>query len=524
MKKIVAHSISFLTKHKVYSIIGAVVLFIVIVMGVFGGDGAKTLETAVVGRSDISEIVSVTGKVTPVKRVNLGFEKGGLISTISVKVGDKVTVGQQLGALNTGETVANLRAAEANLLSEQAKLDELTKGTRPEELALSKTKATNAQASFNDANQNLSLAIRDAYIRVDDAGRNKTDVFFLNPESTNPTINIRTENSIVERDINEKRQRYNEMLNAWRQQLGSISTSTDLSVYISAAQKNILQAKAYFDTLSVIVNGLTISNSGLSQTTIDTYRGYVTQGQTEVVTGATNLSTAISNMTNSRSSLLVAQNELTLSESGSTPEAVKAQQGKVAQAEANVLSNRSILSKSIITSPIEGVVSKVDAEIGEILGASQVVFSVITEGSYEIEIQVPEADIAKINVGNTANIYLDAYGSDVVFGGKVTEIDPAETIVEGVPTYTVTLQFSEKDARIRSGMTANIDIVTAEKSQVVSVPTRAIIDRGRVKIIRIPSGDSFVEKEVKIGLKGSEGMTEIIEGVTEGDTVVTFVK
>lgn len=527
MKKIVTHSIGFLKAYKLYSIIGIVVIFISI--WVIGGSGTgSTLETAVVGRSDISEVVSVTGKVTPVKKVNLGFEKGGLVAAVNVKVGDRVVVGQRLGSLDIGETLANLRGAEANLLSEQAKLDELTKGTRPEELAVSKTKATNAQNSYNDALQSLAVALRDAYIRVDNAGRNKTDVFFRYPESTNPTIIIHTENSTIEREINSQRQRFNEMLAAWKQQLSTINTATsttDFAPYISRAQSNILQAKIYFDSLSSIVNALNVYNSGLSQSAIDTYRVYVTEGQSEIVTGATNLNTAISTMTTTRSTLLVAQNELSLAESGSTPEVVKAQQGKVAQAEANVLSNQSILSKSIITSPIAGVVSKADVEVGEILTAGEIIFSVITDDAYEIEIQVPEADIAKIQVDNTAKITLDAYGSDAVFAGKVIKIDPAETIVEGVPTYTVTLQFNEKDTRIRSGMTANIDIVTAEKKEVLSVPTRAIIDRGREKIVRVAQDGSYIEVKVKTGLKGSNGMTEILEdGLLEGQLVVTFVK
>ena len=137
---------------------------------------------------------------------------------------------------------------------------------------------------------------------------------------------------------------------------------------------------------------------------------------------------------------------------------------------------------------------------------------------------MPEADIAKVSVGNTSIVTLDAYGRDVVFEAKVVAIDPAETIVDGVATYKVTFQFIEDDERIKSGMTANIDITSDNRENVIAVPQRSIIRKNGDKFVRILDGNNVKEIKVETGLYGSDGNIEIIRGINEGDKVITFIE
>ena len=137
---------------------------------------------------------------------------------------------------------------------------------------------------------------------------------------------------------------------------------------------------------------------------------------------------------------------------------------------------------------------------------------------------MPEADIAKVAVGNGSLVTLDAYGRDVVFEAKVVAVDPAETIVDGVATYKVTFQFVKNDERVKSGMTANIDIKSASRENVIAVPQRAIIRKNGDQFVRIADGESFREVKVETGLRGSDGNIEIISGINEGDKVITFSK
>jgi len=108
----------------------------------------------------------------------------------------------------------------------------------------------------------------------------------------------------------------------------------------------------------------------------------------------------------------------------------------------------------------------------------------------------------------------------------VIAVDPAETVLEGVPTYKVTLVFDAPDTRIRSGMTANLDILTHERSGVLEIPFRAIVDDAGNKTVRVVSADgkSYTSVPVTVGLKGSTGTIEVLSGLSAGDKVVTYVK
>ena len=272
--------------------------------------------------------------------------------------------------------------------------------------------------------------------------------------------------------------------------------------------------------LSAIVNNMNPGNSGLPQNAIDA-------AVTTMNTGLSTLNQAISTVAMAKTALDQAQtayteanNNFILANAGSSAEAVRAQQ-------ATVDSLAAVVAKGRIYSPIDGVVTRVDPSEGEYATPGVSGFAVQSAGAYKIEAYVPEADIAKIAIGNHADVTLDAYGSGVIFSASVALIDPAETVLEGVPTYKVTLYFDKKDDRIRSGMTANTDILTHEDDNVLYIPTRAIItDDSGNKTTRVlnKDGKTFVSVPVTVGLRGSSGTTEITSGVSAGQKVVTYTK
>lgn len=128
-----------------------------------------------------------------------------------------------------------------------------------------------------------------------------------------------------------------------------------------------------------------------------------------------------------------------------------------------------------------------------------------------------------MKVGEEARVTLDAYGPDLVFEAKVAQIDLSATVLEGIPTYKTTLQFLGDDERILPGLTANVDILSTKKENVLYVPTRNIIDKNNNKFVKVLRGkdrNTVEEIEVTAGLRGSDGRTEIISGLFEGDLVV----
>ncbi len=491
---------------------GLIVLVLIIILIARRGGSSSTLESAIVTKADVIERVSVTGKISAIDRADLAFEKSGSIAHIYKQVGFGVGRGELIASLNNADD-------EASLVSAQAKLADIARTLRPEELQVENARVETTRSALVNAKSSALNAWRNSYAQVQGAVVNYADPFFTNPQSSNPTIKIYVQSTPLQIAINNSRISVNDTLLKWQADIAA-ATSTD-GVYdaLSHAQAYLSTVKSFMNSLSSIVGSLNPSNSGLSQTIIDSYASSMNLALSGLNQASASLTSASSALDQAQSSYIEASSNFTLKNAGSSAEAIRAQQAVVNGLVATVAKGR-------IISPIDGIVTKADPKEGEFVPAGQTVFAVMSDGLYKIEAFVPEADIAKVTLGNHAVVTLDAYGSDVNFPATVTAIDPAETVIEGVSTYKVTLLFDQKDTRIRSGMTANTDILTRRHDAVLAIPSRAIIDVGGVKSVRIIHSDkkTYDTVPVSVGLKGSDGTSEIISGVAEGDTVVTYVK
>ncbi|OGF73332.1 hypothetical protein A2W57_02965 [Candidatus Giovannonibacteria bacterium RIFCSPHIGHO2_02_43_16] len=491
-------------KYYVYYLIGVLVI-ILASWYYFGSSGKTQIETVTVAKGELVQEVSVTGKVKPSESVNLGFDRGGRITRVPAKVGDRVLPGQKLVEIYNADLISELQEAEAGLKSEEAELEELKKGTRLEDIKIS-------EAKFEDARQSVFDYIQDSYTKADDAIHNKVDQFFSNPRSPNPQLNFSTF-SQLEADLESGRIAVENRFKTWNASLLKINPDSNMYVFSAEALESLKFIKSYLDTVAIAINGLEPAPS-LTQTQINGYKS-------DVSTARTNVNTAISNISGASSDLKIAERELAKDLAGSTAEEILAQEASVEKARAGVNNIKAQISKTIISSPIKGIVTKQDAKAGEIVNASSPVVSVISDASFQVEANLPETDVSKVKINDSAKLTLDAYGSDTAFAAKVISIDPAETIIEGVSTYKITFEFDKEDERIRSGLTANIDILTEKKEGVLAVPQRAILTQDGSKIVRVQRSDGRVDEvPVELGLFGSDGRVEILSGLEEGTKVI----
>lgn len=478
-------------------VITGLVIFIIVASFVYmrGGGKKPVIESVAVAIGDVREIVSVTGTISPADRSNLSFKRGGVVSHVYAKVGDRVKRGQLIATLDMSSEIAALRAAEATL-------SDMSRSLTSEEYAVERATLTTAEKSADNA-------IHDAYVRVQSALFNYTDTFFTNPQSVNPTINLRTDTTNIYDDINNKRLIVSDVLTKWSNRMND--NNAKMSDVVNDVLSYLRTIKSFMNDLSVIVSDLNPSNSGQSQTILNTYLSVMNSGLTSV-------NTAIDAVTDAQSALSSAQSKYNLKLAGNSSQAIAAQIAKVDQARAEV-------NAGSIISPIDGIVTRADPRVGEYVSPGSSGFAV-QDTNFKIEARVPEADIAKIAIGNLASTTLDAYGRSIDFPSRVDLVDPAETVVEGVPTYKVTLHFVAPDIRIRSGMTANLEILTREKKNVLSLPFRAIMEENGRKVVRVLNRDGRTWNVVPVetGLKGSLGTIEVLGGLQEGDRVVTYVK
>jgi multidrug resistance efflux pump len=418
------------------------------------------------------------------------------VAAINVAVGEKVYPGQVLASVSNADLLANLDQAKANLKKVQAGL-----GDNADQTAL----------NFEQSEISLINTIKDSYTKADDAVRNKMFTLFNDPVRYRASLAFSTD-TFLEEDIEDGKDKVTDSLDSWYRSLVKLNGTSDLEAYYNSARTNLVEIKNLLDKCAEAVNALTPDSAGATQAQIDAWK-------LNISTARTNTNTAIDTLTGSFNQYKTYGLSVKISENNTL-----AEEAGVEQALAAVASAEAELAKSILKSPINGVIIAVDAKLGEIVTAGKNVISVISYGEYQIESYIPEADIAKIKISNLASTTLDAYGSNVNFETKVIKIDPAATIIDGVPTYKVTLKFTEQDERIRSGMTANLDILTNQKDNVLILPSRVItteFDGKYVSVLDVNNKTEIIDKKIVTGLRGADGNVEIVSGLSEGDMVVT---
>ena len=150
---------------------------------------------------------------------------------------------------------------------------------------------------------------------------------------------------------------------------------------------------------------------------------------------------------------------------------------QVEQAQAALDSAETELRYTKIISPVEGIVVSKEVEVGQTVAASfqtPTLFNVAEDlTKMQIEASVVEADIAKVHNGQTVEFSVDSF-PDEVFYGKVTQVRNEAINTSNVVTYEVIIEVDNKDLKLKPGMTANVEIITAEKKDILLAPNKAL--------------------------------------------------
>jgi HlyD family secretion protein len=158
------------------------------------------------------------------------------------------------------------------------------------------------------------------------------------------------------------------------------------------------------------------------------------------------------------------------------------------------------LSKTTITSPMDGLVTSLNTEVGEIVmvgtmnNPGTVIMAVSDMSEIEAEVEVDETDIAEVKIGQEAEIEIDAY-PDTTFKGEVTEIGHTARISglgsqDQVTNFLVKVMLLDEVPSIRPGMSASVDITTNQRTDVLNLPIQAVVMREEEK-------DTLTTKEKK---------------------------
>jgi HlyD family secretion protein len=441
-----------------------------------------------VERRSISETVSITGNTTPAQSVALAFGSSGIISAIHSELGAKVQSGQLLAELNMNNLTAEFHQAQATVDQQQARLKELQSSLQP-----------------TDASLAFIITMRNAYLQIENSILKYADTIFSNGTSVNPIIKIRTQSQNEEKSIETERIIVGEKLKKWKEALSGLSSTSDNKVINNAGEMGndtIFFATSFLDHLGTIVGNLNPENSGLTQDQIDATRAVINTAAQTSSTGAAAEQNAYNTWT-------------------SAPQSIEAQMAAIKAAEASVESAQAKIQNAQIVAPISGTITQFDAKAGQLASLGISLVSIISDSGYEVDAGVSETDIGKISINDTATMTIDAFQNET-FEGSVFYIAPSETNVQGVISYQVKISFNKVDSRLKSGLTANIDIQTRHKDNVLTLPQYAILQNDEGTFVETLENNIIKQNPVTLGISDQKGNVEIISGVTEGEQVLNI--
>jgi HlyD family secretion protein len=166
--------------------------------------------------------------------------------------------------------------------------------------------------------------------------------------------------------------------------------------------------------------------------------------------------------------------------------AIEQSEAAVSQSKAQLNQSQTNLEHSIITSPIDGIVTQRSVDIGQTVQASMTAptLFVIAEDLTQMQVSanIDESDVGRITPGQDVTFRVDAFAG-VDFHGTVAQIRLNPTVVNNVTTYATMLSVPNKDLRLKPGMTANLKIQVTKRSDVLRIPNTALRFR--------PSLDAF---------------------------------
>lgn len=202
---------------------------------------------------------------------------------------------------------------------------------------------------------------------------------------------------------------------------------------------------------------------------------------------------------------------------------VKSAQAQVEQLRAVIRFHETQKSYADIHAPISGVIAAVTTQQGETVSASslnvQTFVTIVDLNRLEIYAYVDETDIGKIKPGLAATFTVDSF-PEKDFSGTVSAIYPKATIQDNVVYYITLITIDNSEGKLKPDMTVSATILLDKRSNILTVPNRAIKREGGKKVVEVLERGQAVAKTIRTGWKDG-GYTEVLVGLKEGEAVIT---
>ncbi len=419
--------------------------------------------TRQVERATVPVVITANGTVEAERAINLSPKNSGVVETLLVEEGDRVTQGQVVALMDDSNLRGELLQVQGQLAQQKANLERIIAGDRPEDIARAEAQLAEAEANLRElrsGNRNQEISQAEARLQ-------------------------RARTTLQQRETN--LQRYESLFSA-----GAISRE-------DVEQRRVDRDVAIADVREA-EEALSLTNAGSRDEQIAQAEARVEQQRQSVA--------AI--------------------KSGNRPEDIEQARAQVLSAEGTLQTTEARLQDTEIRAPFDGVVNQIYAELGAFVSpsvsggntesASSSSILQLSSDRNEVVVNLPEAQIAKVEVGQPVVIQADAFSGET-FTGQVSQIAAQASVSQNVTSFEVRLSLDLPEAeKLRVGMNVEAQFEVGQIENALLVPNAAVVKGPEGEGVYVLEGDEPVFQSIQSG-ETVQGQTEVISGL-DGDEQV----
>lgn len=417
-------------------------------------------QTVAAERGTLTATVGANGNVRARQSANITWQTSGRVGDVTVKVGQVVSSGAELASIDKSFWGQNILQAQNDIINARQELQDL----------------------YDNADKNQAQAISDMLTAQDNFDQTKRNRDGMNgpTRGTQETIDKYQADYALAKEQQKQAQE-------------------DFNAVAGLEVDNPTRAQAL----------KTLSNSNSSLVTAAINLNYY-QGKPD----AQDIKVADAKLVLAKSTLDAAVRKVDDLQNGPSSQDISLASGKIEIAQAT-------LNQSRLTAPFEGTITEVNVKPGDTASSNAAAIRIDDLTALFVDLQVSEVDINRVKTGQKITMTFDAIPNKV-YGGTVNEVGMTGVNSSGAINFSVTVQMTNPDDMVRTGMTAAANIIVAQIDNALMVPNIAVqlVDNKLVVYTLAADNSTLTPLDIQIGASSDE-MSEIISGtLQEGEIII----
>ncbi len=479
---------------------------------------ASSLNLYTVARRTVTASITGSGNLVPATQANVNFKVAGALTEIDVRVGDHVSAGQKLAAIDSSAQQAALAQAQANVATAQANVQSVEKPLTANQVQQLRDNVATALQTYNDMVAQVNLTnSQDATQVASDQAQLSADQAALAASFAyqQDKAKLATDQSQIATDKAKFTADGCVIANA------PFSTNPCMTDFTNVLND---QSAITADESKVTLDGaqVTADQARLNQD--------AAKQQTDKVSGQRSVNQAAASLTGARDQLTT--------QTEARPNQIAAAQAQLASAEAAVLTAQQNLNSTTLYAPMDGDVNSINGVVGESVGtgggttaeapggqaplptsaASSAFMQIGNVSAMDVVIPFAEADAARIASNQEVQVTFDAV-PNLTISGHVIAVASSATVSSGVVNYYATITLNQTDKSLKQGMTANATVVVSKATNAITVPNLAITRTGGQAYVMVYAAGQQTRTAIDTGVAGDQ-YTEVTGGLNDGEQVV----